>query len=156
MEKILISACFLGERVRYNGKIKSLESELLDQWQIQGRLILICPEVFAGLPVPRPPSEINPDSQKVMTITNLDVTKQFYLGAKEALRLCLQHGIRYALLKESSPSCGSKSIYDGSFNQRKIAGEGITTKLLRRHGIQVFGEDSINELARLINQQKNH
>ena len=73
MEKILISACFLGERVRYNGKIKSLESELLDQWQIQGRLILICPEVFAGLPVPRPPSEINPDSQKVMTITNLDI-----------------------------------------------------------------------------------
>ncbi|MEW6994906.1 DUF523 domain-containing protein [Colwelliaceae bacterium MEBiC 14330] len=150
LEKILISACFLGERVRYNGKIKSLHDELLMQWQQEGRLISICPEVISGLPVPRPAAEINQKTRQVITTENIDVTEYFELGAKKALRLCHVHDIRFALLKESSPSCGSSNIYDGTFTEKKIAGQGKTTELLRENGIQVFSESSIKALAELI------
>ncbi len=153
-DKILISACFLGELVRYNGKIKALENELLTQWQKQGRLISICPEVIAGLSVPRSPAEINASTKKVITCDGCDVTASFSYGAKQALLLCQKQSIRFALLKESSPSCGSNTIYDGSFSQKKIAGEGLTTNLLRQHGIQVFCEHSIAELAVLIDHER--
>ncbi|ALO33529.1 hypothetical protein CMT41_01430 [Colwellia sp. MT41] len=151
-DKILISACFLGERVRYNGEVKALASQLLSQWQSQGRLISVCPEVISGLPVPRPPAEINPKTLQVITIDSVDVSQQFSQGAQQALRLCQQHNIRFALLKESSPSCGSNTIYDGSFSQQKIVGEGITTKLLRQHGIQVFSEFYLKQLQGLLDQ----
>ncbi|PKI17783.1 DUF523 domain-containing protein [Colwellia sp. 12G3] len=151
IDKILISACFLGKRVRYNGIVQTLESKLLQQWQAEGRLFSICPEVISGLPVPRPPAEINQLTKKVITIEFIDVTSQFANGANQALLLCQQHNIQFALLKESSPSCGSNTIYDGTFSQKKIAGEGLTTQLLRQHGIKVFCEDSIEELAELIN-----
>jgi len=148
--KILISACFLGERVRYNGEVKTLVNEQINSWQQQGRLISVCPEVIAGLPVPRPPAEIDPASKQIITSEDQVVTTQFNQGAEQALFLCQKYNISFALLKESSPSCGSNTIYDGSFSQKKIAGEGVTTTLLRRHGIQVFCEDSIEELASLI------
>jgi uncharacterized protein YbbK (DUF523 family) len=150
LNKILISACFLGQRVRYNGEIKSLQDELLIQWQQEGRLISVCPEVISGLPVPRPAAEINQKSLQVITIESNNVTQQFELGAKKALELCHLHNIRFALLKESSPSCGSSNIYDGSFTQQKIAGQGKTTELLRTNGIQVFSEHSIKALAAVI------
>jgi len=153
LDKILISACFLGDRVRYNGKIKALENDLITQWQQQGRLISICPEVIAGLSVPRSPAEINASTKQVITSDGVDVTEQFNYGAKQALLLCQKQSIRFALLKESSPSCGSNTIYDGSFTQQKIAGEGLTTKLLRQHGIQVFCEHSIADLAKLIDHK---
>lgn len=149
-DKILISGCFMGELVRYNGEIKSLDNSLLQQWRKQGRLISICPEVISGLPVPRPPAEINATTNKVITIQNVDVTKQFNQGALQALSLCQRYNIKFALLKESSPSCGSNTIYDGTFSQKKIAGEGVTTKLLRQHGIKVYCEDSIEQLAEQI------
>lgn len=147
IKKILISSCFLGERVRYNGVVTPLVNKLLEQWKKKGRLITICPEVISGLPVPRPPAEIDPNTKQVITIESIDVTEQFDKGAKLALRLCRQYNIQVALLKESSPSCGSNTIYDGTFRQQKIIGEGVTTKLLREHGIKVFCEDSIEELA---------
>ena len=150
-DKILISACFLGKRVRYNGIVQTLENKLLQQWQQEGRLFSICPEVISGLPVPRPPAEIDQITKKVITIESIDVTQQFANGAEQALHLCQQHNIKFAVLKESSPSCGSNTIYDGSFTQKKIVGEGLTTQLLRQHGIKVFCEDSIEELAELIN-----
>jgi uncharacterized protein YbbK (DUF523 family) len=151
-EKILVSACLLGQRVRYNGKIKTLENELLTLWQQQGRLVSICPEVIAGLSVPRPPAEINTSTKQVITSEGIDVTEPFQYGANQALLLCQKQSIRFALLKESSPSCGSTTIYDGSFTEKKIAGEGLTTKLLRQHGIEVFGEHAIIELAALIDK----
>lgn len=147
IDKILISACFLGERVRYNGEAKPLVNVLLKEWKKQGRLIPVCPEVASGLPVPRPPAEIDPITKKVITIESVDVTEQFDKGAEIALRLCQQHNIRLALLKESSPSCGSSSVYDGTFSQQKIIGEGVTTKLLRANGIKVFSEATIAQLA---------
>ncbi|WP_440876929.1 DUF523 domain-containing protein [Thalassotalea sp. PLHSN55] len=153
MEKILISSCFLGARVRYNAELKPLLHPLIDKWQKEGRFVAICPEVSGGLPTPRAPAEMQPQSQLIFTNKGEDVTAYFNQGAQLALDLCRQHHIRFALLKESSPSCGSGKIYDGSFSQKKIAGQGVTSALLLKHGIEVFSEETIEELSRQLSKQ---
>lgn len=150
MDKILISACFLGDLVRYDEKTKALAHPLLLRWYEENRLIKICPEMAGGLSVPRAAAEINPETLKITTENKVDVTKAFHLGAERALALCKTHKICFALLKESSPSCGSQLIYDGSFSNTKISGQGITTQVLRANGIEVFSENSIEALARRI------
>ncbi len=152
MNKILISSCFLGAPVRYNGTVKKLIHPLIELWQQQGRLLAICPEVAGGLSTPRAAAEIQPNSQLIITTEGHDVSNSFHQGANIALTLCQKHNIQLALLKESSPSCGSSLIYDGSFSNEKINGAGITTQLLRKHGIQVFSELSISALADCLDQ----
>jgi uncharacterized protein YbbK (DUF523 family) len=154
IDKILISACFLRKRVRYDGKIISLEHPLIVQWYDEGRLVTICPEMEGGLPVPRAPAEINPNTGKVITIEQVDVTSEFTRGASKALALCVKLNIRFAILKESSPSCGSHMIYDGSFSGKKISGEGLTAKLLRQHGVNVVSEKNLSLLVNLLDDDK--
>ncbi len=149
-EKILISSCFLGHKVRYDGQSKRLTHPLLEKWLRQDRLLGICPEILGGLPVPRPAAEIEIKTHKVLTKAGGNVTEQFESGAQQTLLLCKQHGIRFALLKESSPSCGSSLIYDGSFSNKKIDGQGICSQLLIKNGIKVFSENSIELLADLL------
>lgn len=153
MKKILISSCFLGQPVRYDGQSKPLMHSVIDHWQSEGRLISICPEVAGGLPIPRPPAELNQSLQKVLTEDGIDVTPQFTRGAELALAVCNKHNIRYALLKESSPSCGSHKVYDGSFMNQKINGQGVTAKLLSENGISVYSEDTIDQLVSEIARQ---
>ena len=145
MQKILISACLLGAKVRYNAEGKLIEHQLVSQWIKERRFVSICPEVAGGLSTPRPPAEIQ--GKQVMTDTGVDVTAQFHKGAELALALCQQHDIKFALLKARSPSCGSPQIYDGSFTSTRIDGQGITAALLTQHGIEVFNEEQIQELA---------
>jgi len=152
-DKILISRCFLGENVRYNSETIPFNHPLLTLWQQQNRIIAICPEVSGGLAVPREPAEQQSNSDKVITISGIDVSTQFNFGAEQALTLCQQHNIRFAVLKESSPSCGSTLIYDGSFSNKKIAGQGVTSKVLTQAGIKVFSENNLQELANLLDKK---
>ncbi len=151
-DRILISRCFLGDKVRYNGEQKHLEQPLIALWQKQNRFVTICPEVAGGLPVPREPAELNPTNGKVFTQTGINVTKQFNDGAQQSLALCKKHHIRFALLKESSPSCGSTFIYDGSFANKKITGQGVTSRLLTQAGIKVFSEHNLAALDKLLDK----
>jgi uncharacterized protein YbbK (DUF523 family) len=158
MEKVLVSACLLGERVRYNGIVKSFEIHVLKSWNRQGQVVAFCPEVAAGLPVPRPSSEIveGDGSQvlnghkRVININGQDVTNFFIEGAQKALELAGSFGIRLAILKEGSPSCGSNYIYDGSFSKIKKSGKGVATALLENNGIRVFNEREISEAQKYI------
>ena len=77
-----------------------------------------------------------------MTADGDDVTAEFVRGAEQTLTLARTVGAKYAVLKESSPSCGSELIYDGTFAKTKGPGFGVTAALLRRHGIEVFSEAS--------------
>jgi uncharacterized protein YbbK (DUF523 family) len=154
VEKILISACFLNNPVRYDGTAYDVENkigiaafDILTRWQEEGRLVAICPEMSGGLPVPRPAAEIiqrdlgqQSAIKQVMTITGIDVSNEFNAGALVALERCQNENIKMAILTESSPSCGSSTIYNGQFSTEKIAGEGITTALLRLNDIQVFSQ----------------
>lgn len=146
MEKILISACLFGENVRYDGKNSLINDLDFQRWKNEGRLIPICPEVAGGLPVPRIPCEINAQSGLVLSERGEDFTSAFLAGAQRALELAKTHGVRFALLKERSPSCGSHEIYDGSFTGQKIIGAGLTSRLLQEHHIEVFSEENLNEL----------
>lgn len=145
VHKVLVSACLLGQPVRYDGQSKGIVSDWLAELGAEGRVLAFCPEVAGGLPTPRPPAERQ--GELVVTASGLDVTAEFACGAVLALETCQQQGIRFALLKEGSPSCGSGRIYNGRFEGQSVAGEGMTTALLRRHGIAVFSEDQLSELA---------
>ncbi|MFQ1807773.1 DUF523 domain-containing protein [Aeromonas veronii] len=142
VHKVLVSACLLGQPVRYDGQSKGIVSDWLSA---EGRALAFCPEVAGGLPTPRPPAERQ--GERVVTASGVDVTAEFDRGAELALEICQTQGIRFALLKEGSPSCGSGRIYNGRFEGVSVAGEGKTTALLRRHGIAVFSEDQLAELA---------
>jgi len=151
--KVLVSACLLGERVRYDARAAAVRDGHLERWLREGRVVAICPEVAGGLPVPRPPCEIQGGSgadvlagrARVVSQLGDDETAAFRAGAERALELARIHGIRVAVLKERSPSCGSAQIYDGSFAGRRIAGEGVTAALLRQHRVRVFSEEQLEE-----------
>ncbi len=145
-EKLLISACLCGKNTKYNGKNNKIDISLLES---RFELILICPEVMGGLSTPRNPSEIR--GNKVFSNFGLDVTDNFNLGARLSLDIVFKNNIKYALLKESSPSCGVNKVYDGTFSGNKINGMGITTKLLKENGIIVYSEDDIDKLLNLYN-----
>jgi uncharacterized protein YbbK (DUF523 family) len=154
MDKILVSRCLLGHRVRYDAGASG-PFDQLQQWLDEGRIVPLCPEVAGGLPTPRAAAEI-PGGQgaqvldgdaAVITSDGEDVTVQFLSGAYRALELVREHGIRIAVLKANSPSCGNLLTYDGTFSGVKVPGEGVTAALLRRHGVRVFSELELAEAA---------
>ena len=156
--KILISACLLGQPVRYDGKGQPLVHPAMERWRNEGRLVTICPEMAGGMPVPRPPAEIEKGASgrdvlegraRVLEATGGDVTAEFMAGAQKALALAEANGCKYALLIDGSPSCGSVAIYDGSFSGIKHAGNGVTAALLERAGIAVFSPADIDRLDAL-------
>ncbi len=162
MDRILISACLLGRPVRYDGNGKRLDDLRLDRWQSEGRLVPICPELMGELPVPRPAAEIAGGSgadvlagrARVITSTGEDMTAAFVAGAKLALDLARKNSCAYALLIDRSPSCGSLQIYDGSFSGHRIAGAGVTAALLSEHGIAVYADHELGQLAAVIDTAK--
>lgn len=159
--KILISSCLLGEDVRYDGGNSSVaynpsfsfsEKELFMDILCENEIYSLCPEVKGGLSTPREAAEITSTEKpfKVETINNNDVTINFLLGAKKALELCLEENIKIALLKSKSPSCGNIQIYDGTFSNTLVQGQGLTAKLLSENGIKVFNETQLKELEQFI------
>ena len=152
---MLVSACLLGEKVRYNGAAAAADSAILAQWMKEGRVVPFCPEVAGGLGVPRPAAEIRgaggeavvQGRASVITAGGSDVTANFLRGAELALAAARSQNARLAILKDGSPSCGSGSIYDGTFSGTRRSGQGVTTALLERHGIRVFSERQLDEAA---------
>lgn len=149
MQRVLVSACLLGQPVRYNGTDKKSDDGVLARWLNDGRVVAVCPEVAGGLGVPRPPAEIRDGGggiavleghSRVIARTGSDVTTEFVRGAEAALAKAREAGVRVAVLKEGSPSCGSSYSYDGSFSGTRVSVPGVTTALLRSHGITVFSE----------------
>lgn len=134
-EKLLVSACLLGENCKYNGgnNYDPVAASLRDRFE----LVPVCPERLGGLPTPRAPSERV--GEKVLDREGADVTDAFRLGAEKALAIAKAHGVRRAVLQERSPSCGCGTIYDGSFSGKLIPGMGVTAQLLAENGIQVLG-----------------
>lgn len=131
-----ISACLCGVCCRYDGKTKCVPE--IKKLYDDGRAILICPEVMGGMTTPRKPSEIQGD--KVVTADGDDNTDFFNRGARVALELCQRYNVKTAILKQNSPSCGSKQVYDGSFSGRLIDGVGVTARLFFENGIKIESE----------------
>lgn len=140
-DKALISACLLGAECKYSGGSNALPEDTLAALRGKYELIPVCPECYGGLTTPRAPSERRGD--KVVSKTGADVTAQFQRGAQTALHLAEIFGARLAIFKENSPSCGSGTIYDGTFTGTLTQGDGVTAELLKKHGITVIGENAL-------------
>jgi uncharacterized protein YbbK (DUF523 family) len=148
-EMILVSACLLGLRCRYN------ECNNTDQLVLDLRekyiLIPVCPEQLGGMQTPRPPSFfIKGDGlQTLEGIDNLindrneNVSSHFRKGSEEALKICRLFNIKTAILKENSPSCGTHQIY---LKEKLTKGMGVTATILKFNGIRVMSENDIRRL----------
>ena len=137
MDKILVSACLLGDRCRYDGEGGDLP--ILRKLQKKYDLVPFCPEVEAGLPVPRSPAEIL--RGKVVSKEGKDLTKEYDSAAEKAVRLCRLLGIHLAILKEGSPACGPRKIHDGTFMGGKVPGMGVTARALVQSGVKVYSDE---------------
>ena len=122
---VLVSACLLGIRCRYDGKRLRIRKSAKG---LKNPLPL-CPEQLGGLPTPRIPAEIKGSADKVwkgkakiINERGEDVTQVFVRGAKEVMRIVKLFNIKKAYLKEDSPSCGR---------------EGLLSPLLKKAGIRV-------------------
>ena len=153
LARVIVSSCLLGAEVRYHGGSARIDSPILRRWLEQGRVVGLCPEVAAGLGTPRSAAEaVRGDGAEVlngaaavMTSDGRDVTGAFVAGAGHAVAVAQELGIRVAVLKTRSPSCGTGEIYDGSFSGRLVTGTGVTAAALRRAGVLVFNEAELAE-----------
>jgi uncharacterized protein YbbK (DUF523 family) len=138
---IIVSACLAGLATRYDGKASPHPAvmELLRR----GKALPVCPEQIGGLPTPRTCHEIV--GARVEDRSGNDHTEAFESGARQALELAEQAGCRRAILKSRSPSCGSGTIYDGSFSGKLIAGDGVFAALLKAHGVEVVSEEDLSD-----------
>lgn len=135
----ICSACLLGVACRYDGKSKPNEKVIdLAKKEI---LISVCPEQLGGLSTPRTPSEQK--GKKVFAKSGKDVSENFERGANQVLKIAKLYGVNEAILKQRSPSCGCGQIYDGTFSNKIIKGNGVTTALLKRNGIKVISEEDL-------------
>ena len=142
-KRYVVSACLAGEPCRYDGGCSpcAAVAELVRS----GRALPVCPEVLGGLPTPRVPSERRGD--RVVAKDGADVTDAFVRGAEEALRLAREQGCSVAVLKARSPSCGSGEIYDGTFTHTLTEGDGLMAQMLKKKGVEVYGESQLEELV---------
>lgn len=145
---ILVSACLLGLRTRYNDKTK-LCQKVLDYLAANDFTpIPVCPEQLAGLPTPRPQTcfargdgnAVLDGSGSVANDEGVDVTEAFIRGARQTAAIAKLCACKTALLKERSPSCGVTQVYLGD---AVIEGRGVTAALLARNDIEVFSEDAL-------------
>lgn len=143
--KIIVSACLLGEKCKYNGSDNRCEDVISLKKYFD--IIPVCPECFGGLPIPRDPSEIR--DGRVVSKSGEDVTAQFADGAEKTLYIAKEKNCPIAVLKENSPSCGFGRIYDGTFSKTLCVGNGVAAQLLYDHDIQVFGETDVKKVLDL-------
>ncbi|OPX54356.1 Uncharacterized conserved protein YbbK, DUF523 family [Oceanospirillum multiglobuliferum] len=151
--KVLVSACLLGERVRYDGSSRPVAHDILEQWKAEQRIVSVCPETLGGLLVPRPAAEIESgfDGQDIVQEKGKVITKQghnlsqyFVRGARRTLDIANGQDIKVAILKANSPSCGNEHIYDGQFARQTKSGMGVTVATLIGAGIKVFNEHQLD------------
>ncbi len=147
IKKIAISSCFIN-KVRYDGETSNNEM-INDFFNVMKRnnikLILVCPEVFGGLPVPRDKSE--KQGNKIFSNKGKDLTQYFNDGAEKVLRLLKSENVDMAILKSKSPSCGLGKIYDGTFSGVLIDGNGVTVDLLLKNDIKVYSSYDLDDLS---------
>jgi uncharacterized protein YbbK (DUF523 family) len=151
---ILVSSCLAGLEVRYNGT-HSLDNKIRKLIE-DNKAITVCPELLGGFLTPREPAEIKGGNgedvldgkAKVVEKTGRDVTELYIKGAYATLKKAMEVEATIVVLKEYSPSCGSSMIYNGEFHGKKIIGNGVTTALLKRNGLQVISEEKFSDNIR--------
>ncbi len=135
MKKIIVSACLLGENCKYSGgnnfdpKVSSF---------VQGREVLpVCPEVLAGLGIPRTPIEIC--DGMVISRDGVVVDAAIRKAVAKILDQIRDEDIECAILKARSPTCG------GSFTGKLVDGAGVLAQALKDAGYTVLDNEDLEE-----------
>ena len=156
-KKVLISACLLGKNCRYNGG----HSQLNELNKLDVEWIPVCPEESGGLGTPRPSAEMQGSAEdilngkgKVLTNKGKNVTQEFIRGADKSLQSGLEVGVKTAILKSKSPSCGIGKIYDGSFTKTLKTDDGIFAHLCHENDIECISSDNINQIKKTLAKLK--
>ena len=139
--KYVVSACLCGIGSRFDGK--DTRDDQIAKLVKKGKAIPLCPEELGGLPVPRPPGDIEKgdgkdvlsQQSKVVSTNGEDLTPFFLRGAFASLMIAKKFKIKKAFLKQNSPSCGCGWI---KRKGKRVKGDGVTVALFKREGIQVI------------------
>ena len=137
--KILVSACLLGENCKYNGG-NNYDPKVVEFCRDQ-EVVPVCPEVLAGMGIPRTPIEIV--NGVVMDRDGNNVDGQIRGAVKQILASVPLEQMQCAILKSRSPTCGVNQIYDGTFSGTLITGSGVLAQTLKDAGCQVIDAEDI-------------
>lgn len=141
MKKIIVSACLLGENCKYSGG-NNYDPRVAEF--VQGReVILVCPEVLAGLGIPRTPIEIC--NGRVISREGVDVDDAIRTAVAQILEQLKNETIDCAVLKARSPTCGVRQVYDGTFTGTLVDGSGVLAQALRSAGYEVMDNEMLEE-----------
>lgn len=140
--RLAVSACLLGEPVRYDGGSKPC-AEVIELAK-KNQVCPVCPERAAGLSCPRPPAE--QVGERVLLKGGTDVTRAFADGARAECAAAQRAEVPLAVLKAKSPSCGVGLVYDGTYTGTLTAGMGVCARLLAKEGICVVTEDTVKNV----------
>lgn len=135
--EFLASACLAGIKCTYNARSNLVPA--IRKSFLEGRCLLVCPEVMGGLTIPREPLEMTSDA-RIVDRRGRDLTRECLNGTAKALRLAKKYRIKKAILKTKSPCCGVGRIYDGTFRKVLVKGNGMLAGALIRRGIKVTTE----------------
>jgi uncharacterized protein YbbK (DUF523 family) len=119
--RVGISACLLGQEVRYDGGHKR-DSLLMDVLGPRVEWVPVCPEVEMGLGTPREPLRLVRDgtTTRMITIqTSIDHTAAMHAWAARRLDALAKQDLDGYVLKSASPSCGLEGV--------KVYAEGMPT-----------------------------
>ena len=152
---ILVSACLAGTKCRYNGQ--ECTSNVILELKNKGKVLEVCPEVAAGFSIPRVPCEIlggvgeDVLRGQAIVVNSLgdDITQKIIKGSKQGLEKAIANNIKLAIMKSKSVCCGAGKIYDGTFSNRLIPGDGILTSLLKQQGIKVLSSEQFSFIEQL-------
>lgn len=137
--KVLVSACITGCNCKYNGG-NNLNSKVVDF--LKGKeTIEICPELLAGMSIPRVSAEIVDGC--VTECNGRNVHKEYIKGVELALEKIKGEKIDLAILQSRSPTCGVNQIYDGNFSGKLIKGRGLFAEALINNGCKVIDSEDI-------------
>lgn len=137
--KIVVSACLLGANCKYNGgnNFSPAVAEF-----VKGREVIpVCPELLAGLGMPREPIEIVNGVPRRKDGTSVDA--ELRKAVEAILEELEDESIECVILKSRSPTCGVKQVYDGTFSGTLVDGMGVLAKALREKGYRVLDSEDI-------------
>lgn len=137
--KVLVSACIMGVNCKYNGK--NNENIAAMNFLKDKEVISICPEVLAGMKIPRFCAEIV--DGRVVDENGNDVSLEYDKAVAVALSKIQNEEFDLVILQSRSPTCGVNQIYDGSFTGKLIPGMGLFAKVLKQRGYNVIDVEEI-------------
>ena len=138
--KVVVSACLLGENCKYNGG-NNFDPKVAEF--VKGREVIpVCPEVLAGLGIPRIPMEIV--NGRVVNRDGQDLDDALRAAAAQILEQLSHEDVECVILKSRSPTCGVKQVYDGTFSGALIDGSGVLAQALKEAGIRIMDAEDID------------